>query len=74
MKKNGKHKVAEPLSKREKQILWLMADGLTDKEIAKKLAISHDTAESHRSNIIKKLNAKNVSNAIVIALRQNIII
>jgi DNA-binding CsgD family transcriptional regulator len=47
------------LSKREKQIVRLIAKGNTDKEIAGILSISPSTAKTHRHNIIQKLQMKN---------------
>lgn len=47
------------LTRREKEILAMMAKGLSSNEIAKKLHISEMTATTHRRNIKKKLNAKN---------------
>lgn len=44
------------LSKREKEIILLLADGFTSKEIAEKLVISPSTVHSHRTNIMRKLD------------------
>ena len=65
------NKVAEPkkeisilpfkLTKREKQILVLVSDLKNNKEIAEELSISKRTAEVHRFNLMKKLEAKNLS-------------
>jgi len=49
------------LSKREKQILKLIVKGFTDKEIAYQLHISKYTSETHRKNIIQKLQVKNTA-------------
>jgi DNA-binding NarL/FixJ family response regulator len=54
-----------PLSKRETQIFDLLIEGKPNKEIAKKLHISSRTVEYHRSNIMKKLHARNVVNLIL---------
>ena len=48
------------LTKREKQILRLLADGVGNKEIAEKLNKSIRTVETHRFNIMKKLGVNNV--------------
>lgn len=53
------------LSKREKQIIQLMADGFTSKEIAGKLFIAVNTVKNHRKNIFKKSNCKNVGQLVV---------
>jgi two-component system response regulator NreC len=47
------------LTKREKEILILIADGLTDKEIAEKVFLSPLTITTHRKNILSKLGLKN---------------
>lgn len=53
------------LSKREKQIIRLMADGLTSKEIAEKLFITINTVKNHRKNIFRKSNCKNMGQLVV---------
>ncbi len=47
-----------PLSERERQILRLIAEGFTGKEIADRLVISPSTVHSHRTNIMHKLELK----------------
>lgn len=47
------------LTKREKEILVLIAQGLTDKEIAEKIYLSPHTIIAHRKNILSKLGLKN---------------
>lgn len=61
------------LSKREKEILLWMAEGLTSSEIANKLFISEHTVIIHRKNMLHKFGVKNVAALIAIALRKNII-
>ena len=46
------------------QVLKLIKDGLSSKEIAKELFLSYRTIEVHRSNILKKLNLKNTPSLI----------
>lgn len=54
---SGEHAAAEPsLSHRERQVAELIAAGLTDQQIAERLAISRRTAESHVSHILVKLS------------------
>ena len=48
-------------SKRERQVLHLIADELTTKEIASTLFISYETVQTHRKNLLIKLNAKNTA-------------
>lgn len=47
------------LTKREKEILKLIAEGLTDKEIAERVFLSALTVITHRKNILSKLGLKN---------------
>ena len=47
------------LTEKEKEILLLVSSGLTTKEIAGQLNISHHTVESHRKNLLRKCEAKN---------------
>lgn len=66
-KKNGQ------LSKREIEVLQLVAKGLTASEVAEHLYISLDTIETHKKNIVKKLAARNTVDAVVKAVRSRII-
>jgi len=59
------------LSKREKEILKLIAEGLTNVEISKKLFISIDTVDTHRKNLYTKLNVKNTALLIRQAIENN---
>lgn len=67
------HKEPIPeLSHREKDVLRLIVDEYTTKEIALKLCISQHTVESHRKNIISKLNVKNVAGLVKIAIENKL--
>jgi len=61
------------LSLREKQLLELGAAGFSNKEIASKLYLSIDTVDTHNRNIVRKLNARNMKEAIATGIRQKII-
>lgn len=61
------------LTRREKEVLELIADGLTTQEIADKLFVSTATVETHRKNLLVKLQAKNVAAMVKIAARMNLI-
>ncbi len=61
------------LTEREKEILHCVAEGLSTKQIAKKLFISPRTVEVHRSNIIKKLGAQNAAELVKLALQYGLI-
>lgn len=61
-KKNHDYFVrSQKLSTREIEILGLIMQGLTTKEIAKKLFINFETVRSHRKNILRKTGAKNTA-------------
>jgi DNA-binding NarL/FixJ family response regulator len=61
------------LTKREKEILELIADGLTNQEIANRLFLNVTTIDSHRKNMLTKFNAKNTAALIKIAVSNNLI-
>ncbi|MBS4059087.1 MAG: response regulator transcription factor [Bacteroidetes bacterium] len=61
------------LSRREIEVLRLIADGLTNKDIADKLFISPLTVDSHRKNLIIKLGAKNTASLIKIAMSEGFV-
>lgn len=63
------HVDADPLTPRERQILQLVAEGKTTKEIASMLNVSFKTAESHRNRIMKKLDIHNVTGLVHYAIR-----
>jgi len=52
------------LTKREKEIVYFLAQGLSTSEIAEKLSISHRTVDTHRSNLIQKFNLNSSSELI----------
>jgi len=61
------------LTARERQVLFQVADGYTNKEMADKMSISPRTVEIHRSNLIAKLGVGNTSDAIRIAIESSIV-
>ena len=61
------------ITRREKEVLALIADGLTNNEIAQKLFISVTTVDTHRKNLLEKFHAKNVASLISIAIRMDIV-
>ena len=63
----------DPLSPREHQVLQLVAEGRTTKEVASHLGISVKTAESHRSRIMEKLEIHETAGLVRYAIRQGII-
>jgi DNA-binding NarL/FixJ family response regulator len=64
---------AEPLSGRERQVLQLVAEGMSTKAIAEVLLISVKTAESHRTRIMQKLDIHDTASLVLYAIRRGII-
>ncbi|MFK7772642.1 MAG: response regulator [Saprospiraceae bacterium] len=62
-----------PLSKRELEVLELIAEEFTNPEIAEKLFISIRTVDTHRRNLIEKLAVKNTAGLVKYAIRNGII-
>lgn len=62
-----------PLTKREKEVLIHIAEGLTNAQIAEKLFISIDTVESHRKNLHAKLNVKNTAMLVRFAMENGLL-
>jgi DNA-binding NarL/FixJ family response regulator len=61
------------LTRREVEVLKLIAEGLTNHEIAEKLFVSDSTVDSHRKNLLSKLQAKNTASLVRVALEKKII-
>ncbi len=61
------------ISRREREVLKLIVYEYTTSEIAEKLFISMNTVESHRSNLLTKLEVKNTAGLVRVALEQNLI-
>jgi len=61
------------LSQREKEILRLIANEYTTKEIAEKLFIGLRTAENHRYNLLQKLDVKNTAGLVKIAIQMGLL-
>jgi DNA-binding NarL/FixJ family response regulator len=56
------------ITRREKEILTLIAEGYTNPEIAEKLFVSSSTIDSHRKNLLAKLNVKNTASLVKFAM------
>jgi len=63
----------ERLTLREREVVQLLAEGKTTKEVAVVLGMSVKTAETHRSNIMRKLALHSVSQLVLYAVRNNIV-
>ena len=72
IKKNNEAQVPV-LTRREKEVLALIADGLTNHEIADKLFVSVTTVDSHRKNLLAKLQARNTAALVKLAVLHQLI-
>lgn len=61
------------LTRREKEVLELIADGLTNNEIAAKLFISVTTVDTHRKNLLAKFDSRNIASLIKAAMQMQMI-
>lgn len=61
------------LTDREKQVLQLLAEGRSNKEVATLLELSLSTVETHRGNLMQKLNLHNTAEIVLYAVRKGII-
>jgi len=61
------------LSGRELEILQLIAEGFSNKEIGEKIFISHRTVDKHRANMMSKIGARNVAELVRYAMRNELI-
>lgn len=62
-----------PITRREKEILRLIVDGLTNQAIAEKLFISPRTVDTHRFNLMQKLDIKNTAGLVRFAIENGIV-
>lgn len=69
------HDAAVPvLTRREKEVIGLIAEGLTNHEIAGRLFVSSTTVDTHRKNLLLKLNAKNTAELVKLAVMNGLIV
>jgi DNA-binding NarL/FixJ family response regulator len=61
------------LTRREKEVLILIAEGLTNNEVAEKLFISSATVDTHRKNLLTKFDAKNTASLVKMAMQLQLI-
>ncbi|PYU71144.1 MAG: DNA-binding response regulator [Acidobacteria bacterium] len=66
--------LVEPLTKREREVLQMLATGLGNKEIAARLVISDNTAKFHVASILGKLGASTRTEAVAIGIRHGLIL
>lgn len=60
------------LSEREREILQFIAEGFSNKEVAEKLFISHRTVDTHRTNMMRKLDIRNTAGLVRFAIKNGI--
>ncbi len=73
LRKTGAEDSYELLSPREREILQLVAEGKSSKDVANLLNLSVYTVETHRANLMKKLNLKSMPELILYAVRKGVI-
>ncbi len=70
---NKKKKEFPKISRREKEVLQLIIEEFTTQEIANQLFISLKTVESHRSNLLAKLNVRNTAGLVRLTIENNLL-
>ena len=73
LQRSGAEDPYEQLSPREREVLQLVAEGKSSKEIANLLSLSVYTVETHRAKIMQKLNLRGIAELILYAVRKGII-
>jgi RNA polymerase sigma factor (sigma-70 family) len=73
LKQEGLSDTFELLTAREKEVLQLLAEGKSNKEVAAILEVSLYTVESHRTNLMQKLNLHNTAEIVLYAVRKNLV-
>jgi DNA-binding NarL/FixJ family response regulator len=66
-------RAAFELTRRERQVLQLVADGLANRQIGNALYVSEDTIKTHVRHILAKLDATSRANAVAIGIRAGLI-
>ena len=63
----------EPLTDREEEVLQLLAQGLTDRQIAERLTVAENTVKRHVASILGKLGAQNRTQAVIVAIKKGLL-
>jgi len=61
------------LTKREKEVLQMIAEGLTNPQIAEKLFVSQSTVDSHRKSVMTKIGVKNTASLLKFCVENELI-
>ena len=70
----AEERMTERLSARELEVLIGISEGLGSKAIALELGVSHRTVETHRTNMMRKLGARKVSELVRLAIREGLVV
>lgn len=74
MRSSAAGKTGRPVvTRREKEVLELIAEGCTNAEIAERLFVSVSTIDTHRKNLLEKFNVRNTASLVRLATQQQII-
>jgi DNA-binding NarL/FixJ family response regulator len=73
LKQQGLSDTFDLLTTREKEVLQLLAEGKTNKEVAHLLDVSPYTVESHRTNLMQKLGIHNTAEIVLYAVRKRLV-
>jgi DNA-binding NarL/FixJ family response regulator len=71
--RKSENNTAPLITRREKEVLELLAEGLTNQEIAYRLFVSTTTVDSHRKSLLAKMNARNTAELIKLAFQHKLI-
>ena len=71
--RTDRDRAGSPLTRREREVIKLVAEGATTKEIAARLAISPKTAQTHRENLKVKLNVRSTAEIVRYAIRHKLV-
>lgn len=74
LKQNNLQDSYDLLTEREREVLQLLAQGKSNKEVAQVLELSPHTIDSHRTNMMQKLNLHNTAEIVLYAVRKGIIV
>ncbi len=70
---SAEEEMVSQLTEREREILKMIAEGYSNKEIGDKLFISHRTVDTHRTNLMRKMDVHNIANLIKIAMKSGLL-